>query len=82
MNAEATLCYSVSVPPHLLEGIPQLFHPNHVCCFCQEFGPHEFNKVLKVNMSSHCGADQKEAAGLSCGVLSESKTIFIQSDEE
>lgn len=39
--------------PYLFEGIPQLLHPYHVCCFSQKFGPHEFNKVFKVNMSSH-----------------------------
>lgn len=46
--------------PHLLKCIPQLFHPNHVCRFSQKFGPHEFYKVLEVDVSSHCGVDGQD----------------------
>lgn len=55
-----TLLFLVEVVPHLLECIPQLFHPDHVCCFSQEFGSHEFHKVFKVNMSADCWAEQKK----------------------
>lgn len=42
-----------SVVAHLLEGVSQLLHPDHVGSLGQQFGPHKFNKVLKVDVTSH-----------------------------
>lgn len=41
------------VVAYLLEGVPQLLHPDHISSLGQQFGPHKFDKVLKVDVASH-----------------------------
>lgn len=45
---------------HLPKGVSQFLYTDHICRLRQEFRAHQFHKVIKIHMPTHCGAKRRD----------------------